>query len=102
MAADDPAHRTWRGLFDVAYDASAQPGTIPYFAKIEGVNGVLEEDLPLWQATTQVTGVQVTTDIAPLVVPDRTNVKSGDPVNFALIARNVSSTRIASHPVFDG
>ena len=78
-----------------------KPGPIPYLAKIEGVNGLLEEQLPPWRATTQVTGVQVTSDIAPVVVPDRTNVKNGDPVNFAVIARNVSSGRVASHAVFD-
>src|SRR6185503_8749715 len=78
-----------------------KPGTIPYFAKIEGVHGAIEEDLPLWQATTQVTGVQVATDIAPAVVPDRTNVKNGDVVNFAIIGRNLSSSRVGSHPVLD-
>jgi hypothetical protein len=79
-----------------------QSGVIPYFAKIEGVNGVIEEELPLWRATTSVAGVQVTSDIAPIMVPDRTNVTNGDPVNFAMIGRNLSSTRVGSHPVFDG
>jgi hypothetical protein len=73
-----------------------QPVTIPYLAKIEGVNGVRESDLPPWRATTEVTGVQVASDIALEVVPDRTNVKNGDLVNFAVISRNVSS-RVASH-----
>jgi hypothetical protein len=79
-----------------------KPVTIPYFAKIEGVNGLIEEDLPPWRATTQVTGVQITTDSAPVVVPDRTNVKNGDLVNFAVIGRNLSSSRVASHAIFDG
>jgi uncharacterized repeat protein (TIGR01451 family) len=78
-----------------------KPVTIPYVAKIEGVNGLFDTQLPLWRATTQVTGVQVTSDIAPVVIPDRTNVKNGDLVNFAVIARNMSS-RVASHVVFDG
>jgi uncharacterized repeat protein (TIGR01451 family) len=78
-----------------------KPVTIPYLAKIEGVNGLLETQLPSWRATTEVVGVQVTSDIAPVVVADRTNVKNGDLVNFAVIARNMSS-RIASHVVFDG
>src|SRR5262249_36069727 len=65
--------------------------TIPYLAKIAGVNYLLESDLPPWQATTQVTGVQVASDIAPEVVPDRTSVKNGDPVNFAVITRNTST-----------
>jgi len=78
-----------------------KPGTIPYFAKVEGVNGLSESQLPLWSATTQLTGVQVTSDIAPVVIADRTNVKNGDLVNFAVIARNVSSSRMASHVVLD-
>ena len=78
-----------------------KPVMIPYLAKIEGVNRLFETDIPVWQATTQVTGVQVASDIAPIVVADRTNVKNGDLVNFAVIARNVSS-RLASHVVFDG
>src|SRR5262249_5410203 len=73
-----------------------KPVTVAYAAKITGVNGVLESDLPPWLATTQVTGVQVACDIAPEVVPDRTNVKNGDLVNFAIISRNTSS-HIASH-----
>jgi hypothetical protein len=73
-----------------------KPVTIPYLAKIEGANGLQESDLPPWRATTEVTGVQVASDIAPEVVPDRTNVKNGDLVNFAVISRNVSS-RVASH-----
>jgi uncharacterized repeat protein (TIGR01451 family) len=73
-----------------------KPVTIPYVAKIEGVNGLQESELPPWRATTEVTGVQVASDIAPEVVPDRTNVKNGDLVNFAVISRNVSS-RVASH-----
>jgi hypothetical protein len=78
-----------------------KPGTIPYFAKIERVNGLSESQIPLWRATTQVTGVQVTSDIAPVVIADRTNVKNGDLVNFAVIPRNVSSSRLASHVVLD-
>jgi uncharacterized repeat protein (TIGR01451 family) len=78
-----------------------KPVTIPYFAKVEGVNGLFETQLPVWLATTEVTGVQVTSDIAPVVVADRANVKSGDLVNFAVIARNVSSSRVASHVVLD-
>src|SRR5262245_34494961 len=78
-----------------------KPVTIPYFSKVEGVNGLVDTEIPLWQATTAVTGVQVTSDITPIVVADRTNVKNGDLVNFAVIARNTSS-RIASHIVFDG
>jgi uncharacterized repeat protein (TIGR01451 family) len=78
-----------------------KPVTIPYLAKVEGVNGLSETVIPPWNATTQVTGVQVTSDIAPIVVADRTNVKNGDLVNFAVIARSMSS-RMASHPVFDG
>jgi len=78
-----------------------KPVTIPYFAKVEGVNGLPEAQLPQWRATTEVTGVQVTSDIAPVVVADRTNVKNGDLVNFAVIARNVSSSRVASHVVLD-
>jgi uncharacterized repeat protein (TIGR01451 family) len=73
-----------------------KPVTLSYLAKIEGVNGLQESELPPWRATTEVTGVQVTSDIAPEVVPDRTNVKNGDLVNFAVISRNVSS-RVASH-----
>src|SRR6266571_515326 len=73
-----------------------KPVTIPYVAKVAGVNGLQESDLPSWLATTQVTGVQVASDIAPEVVPDRTNVKNCDLVNFAVISRNVSS-RVASH-----
>jgi len=78
-----------------------KPVPIPYFARIEGVNGLPESSLPLWRATTLVTGVQVTSDVAPVVVADRTNVKNGDLVNFAVIARNVSSSRVASHAVLD-
>jgi hypothetical protein len=78
-----------------------KPMTIPYFAKVEWVNGLSEPQIPLWIATTQVTGVQVTSDIAPVVIADRTNVKNGDLVNFAVIPRNVSSSRIASHVVLD-
>src|SRR5688572_23286360 len=78
-----------------------KPGTIPYFARVERVNGLSESQIPLWRATTQVTGVQVTSDIAPLVIADRTNVKNGDLVNFAVIPRNVSPSRIASHIVLD-
>ena len=73
-----------------------KPVTIPYLARISGVNGLQESELPPWRATTELTGVQVTSDIAPEVVPDRTNVKSGDLVNFAVISRNVSS-RVGSH-----
>jgi hypothetical protein len=40
--------------------------------------------------------VQVTSDIAPTVVADRTDVKNGDLVNFVIIERNVSS-HVASH-----
>ncbi|HZF72861.1 MAG TPA: hypothetical protein VEZ51_05485, partial [Gemmatimonadaceae bacterium] len=73
-----------------------KPVTIPYVAKIEGANGLQESELPPWRATTEVTGVQVASDITPEVVPDRTNVKNGDLVNFAVISRNMSS-RVASH-----
>src|SRR6185436_8460871 len=78
-----------------------QPVTIPYLAKVVGVNGLLETEIPQWQATTAVTGVQVTSDIAPILLADRTNVHNGDLVNFAVIARNMSS-RIASHVILDG
>jgi hypothetical protein len=47
-----------------------QPVTIPYLAKVVGVNGLLETEIPQWQATTSVTGVQVTSDIAPILVAD--------------------------------
>ena len=70
-----------------------KPVTIPYVAKITGVNGLLESDLPTWLATTQVSGVQVASDIAPQVVPDRTNVKNGDLVNFAVISRITSRAK---------
>src|SRR5262249_1075207 len=70
--------------------------TIPYFAKIEGVNGWLEWQLPQWYATTQVTGVQVNSDVALTLVPDRTSVKNGDLVNFAIVSSNASA-RVASH-----
>ena len=73
-----------------------KPVTIPYLAKISGANGLQEADLPPWRATNQVTGVQVVSDIAPAVVPDRTNVKNGDLVNFAIISANLSS-HVASH-----
>jgi uncharacterized repeat protein (TIGR01451 family) len=73
-----------------------KPVTIPYVAKIAGVNALPESELPSWRATTEVTGVQVASDIAPEVVPDRTNVRIGDLVNFAVISRNVS-LRVASH-----
>jgi hypothetical protein len=36
--------------------------------------------------------------IGPEVVPDRTNVKNGDLVNFAVISRNVSSRVASSKP----
>jgi uncharacterized repeat protein (TIGR01451 family) len=73
-----------------------KPVTIPYLAKIDGVNGLQESDLPRWRATNEVTGVQVTGDMAAQVVPDRTNVKNGDLVNFAIISSNLSS-HVASH-----
>src|SRR6185436_4576132 len=73
-----------------------KPVTIPYVAKIAGVNGLFESDLPSWVATTEVTGVQVTSDIAPTAVADRTNVKNGDLVNFVIVHRNVSP-HVASH-----
>jgi uncharacterized repeat protein (TIGR01451 family) len=73
-----------------------KPVTIPYIARIVGVNGLREADLPDWHAATQVTGVQVESDIALTVVPDRTNVKNGDLVNLAIITRNASA-RTASH-----
>jgi len=73
-----------------------KPGPIPYAARITGVNGLPESGLPSWQATTEVTGVQVASDIAPVVIPDRTTVKVGDLVNFAIITPNLSS-RVASH-----
>jgi uncharacterized repeat protein (TIGR01451 family) len=73
-----------------------KPVTIPYNARITGVNGLQESDLPSWSAATQVTGVQVAVDIAPVVIPDRTNVQNGDLVNFAIITPNVSS-HVASH-----
>lgn len=73
-----------------------KPVTIPYVAKIAGVNGLLESDLPSWVATTEVSGVQVTSDIAPTAVADRTKVKNGDLVNFVIVERNVSP-HVASH-----
>jgi hypothetical protein len=72
-----------------------KPVTIPYLAKIEGVNGQQESDLPPRRATTEVTGVQVASDIAPEVVPDRTSVKNGDLVNFRRFGN--ASSRTASH-----
>jgi len=78
-----------------------QAVTIPYLAKVVGVNGLSETEIPQWQATTSVAGVQVTSDIAPILIADRTNVKNGDLVNFAVIARSMSS-RIASHVILDG
>lgn len=78
-----------------------KPVTIEYFAKIEGVNGLRESDLPPWRATTHIAATQVTSDISPVVVPDRTSVKTGDLVNFAVIARNASSSQMASHAVLD-
>jgi uncharacterized repeat protein (TIGR01451 family) len=78
-----------------------QAVTIPYLAKVLGVNGLSETEIPQWQATTSVAGVQVTSDIAPILIADRTNVKNGDLVNFAVIARSMSS-RIASHVILDG
>src|SRR6185369_3335006 len=77
------------------------PVTIPYLAKVVGVNGLLESEIPQWQATTLVTGVQVTSDISAIFIADRTNVHNGDLVNFAVIARNMSS-RNASHVILDG
>ncbi len=73
-----------------------KPVTINYAAKIAGVNGLLESDLPSWVATTEVTGVQVASDIALTLVADRTHVKNGDLVNFVIIAPNVSP-HVASH-----
>jgi uncharacterized repeat protein (TIGR01451 family) len=73
-----------------------KPLTIPYVAKIERVNGLLESALPVWAAATEVTGMWAGSDMAALVVPDRTNVKNGDRVNFAIIGRNGSS-QVASH-----
>src|SRR5690606_31702053 len=73
-----------------------QPVAIPYTAWIESVNYLLESDLPLWRATTELTGVQVSSDVGPMVVADRVNAKTGDLVNFAIIGRNLSS-RVASH-----
>lgn len=73
-----------------------KPGTIPYLAKIEGVNGLLEAQLPPWRAATEVTGVLVNSEIALSVVADRTSVKNGDLVNFAIISSN-ASPRLASH-----
>jgi uncharacterized repeat protein (TIGR01451 family) len=73
-----------------------KPVTIPYFAKIVGANGLQESDLPSWLATNEVTGVQAAGDMAPQVVPDRTNVKNGDIVNFAIITPNLSS-HVTSH-----
>ncbi|HAB16629.1 MAG TPA: hypothetical protein DCE44_09280, partial [Verrucomicrobiales bacterium] len=73
-----------------------KPGTIPYLARIEGVNGLIESQLPPWRAATEVTGVPVNSDIAVTVVPDRTTVKNGDLVNFAIISSN-AAPRLASH-----
>jgi uncharacterized repeat protein (TIGR01451 family) len=73
-----------------------KPVIIPYTAKITSANGLQESDLPPWLASTQLTGVQVASDIAPLVLPDRTNVHNGDLVNFAVISPNLSS-HVASH-----
>ena len=46
-----------------------KPVAIPYFAKIAGANGLQESELPSWSATTQVTGAQVASDIAPWWCP---------------------------------
>jgi hypothetical protein len=73
-----------------------KPVTISYLAKISGVNGLQESDLPQWRATAELKGVQVASDIATVVVPDRTNVKNGDLVNFAVITTNASA-HVASH-----
>jgi hypothetical protein len=73
-----------------------KPVMIPYLAKITGADGLREPDLPNWRATTQVAGVQVNSDIAPAIIPDRTSVKNGDLVNFAIVTPNQSS-RIVSH-----
>ena len=67
-----------------------KPLTINYFAKIIGVNGLSEADLPSWFATTNVTGVQIASDIAPVATADRTNVKNGDLVNSVIADRNLS------------
>lgn len=75
--------------------------TIPYYAKVTGVGCLSEAEIPAWVATTQVTGVQVTSDIAAGLVPDRTQVKNGDLVNFAVVAYN-GSGRLASHAGFSG
>ena len=73
-----------------------KPGTIPYFAKIDGVNGLLESQIPPWSATTELTGVLVNGDVAVTIMADRTSVKNGDLVNFAVISSN-ASPRLVSH-----
>lgn len=78
-----------------------KPGTIPYTARITGVNALLENDLPGWAAHTEITGVQVESDIAPLAMADRVDVKVGDLVNFVVVHRNLSQ-RVASHPALTG
>lgn len=78
-----------------------KPVTIPYYAKVAGVGCRSEAEIPSWVATTQVTGVQVASDIAAGLVPDRTQVKTGDLVNFAVVAYN-GSGRLASHAGFSG
>jgi hypothetical protein len=61
------------------------------------VNGLSETEIRNGKPPTSVTGVQVTSDIAPILVarPART-CTTATSVNFAVIARNMSS-RIASH-----
>jgi len=78
-----------------------KPVAIPYFAKITSVNGSAESDLPTWMATTELSGVQVTNDIAPVAEADRTDVKTGDLVNFVIREHNLSS-HVASHISFFG
>ena len=73
-----------------------KPVAIPYSARITGANWLLESDLPSWSATTAVTGVQVTSDIAAVATADRTNVKNGDLVTFVIKESNLSP-RVASH-----
>jgi hypothetical protein len=46
-----------------------KPVTIPYVAKIAGVNGLQESELPAWLATTQVTGVQVVRTCEKIQIP---------------------------------
>jgi uncharacterized repeat protein (TIGR01451 family) len=73
-----------------------KPVTIPYVARITGEYGGFDTNQPSWVATTEITGVQVTSDIALSAMADRTNVKNGDLVNFLIVQHNASA-HVASH-----